>query len=264
MRHAPGVSCLVPRKEWSERPVSQIPTFNSAMVERLADFLAARQRPDGTMSYCECGGFLFAVSCSPEMIQPSEWMPLIFDDQDAAYATLDEAREILPVLMALYNHISHQVFEGAPALPAGCEMRDEALGNLDEDAPLSQWARGFLQGHNWLSELWDEYTPDALSDELGSLLMVLSFFASRQLAEAFHGEVEAKQKSLEDMCDTVLGLLPDALADYAHLGRSISQVLQERRAAERTPARSLKIGRNDPCPCGSGKKYKKCCGAGVH
>ncbi len=27
------------------------------------------------------------------------------------------------------------------------------------------------------------------------------------------------------------------------------------------PARSRKVGRNDPCPCGSGKKYKKCCGA---
>lgn len=26
---------------------------------------------------------------------------------------------------------------------------------------------------------------------------------------------------------------------------------------------SNKVGRNDPCPCGSGKKYKKCCGAGV-
>jgi hypothetical protein len=26
------------------------------------------------------------------------------------------------------------------------------------------------------------------------------------------------------------------------------------------PARSVKIARNDPCPCGSGKKYKKCCG----
>jgi preprotein translocase subunit SecA len=24
-----------------------------------------------------------------------------------------------------------------------------------------------------------------------------------------------------------------------------------------------KVGRNDPCPCGSGKKYKKCCGAGT-
>lgn len=27
------------------------------------------------------------------------------------------------------------------------------------------------------------------------------------------------------------------------------------------PVRSRKVGRNDPCPCGSGKKYKKCCGA---
>ncbi len=25
------------------------------------------------------------------------------------------------------------------------------------------------------------------------------------------------------------------------------------------PHRVVKIGRNDPCPCGSGKKYKKCC-----
>ena len=28
-----------------------------------------------------------------------------------------------------------------------------------------------------------------------------------------------------------------------------------------TPKRSAKVGRNDPCPCGSGKKYKNCCGA---
>lgn len=27
------------------------------------------------------------------------------------------------------------------------------------------------------------------------------------------------------------------------------------------PVRVVQIGRNDPCPCGSGKKYKKCCGA---
>jgi len=27
------------------------------------------------------------------------------------------------------------------------------------------------------------------------------------------------------------------------------------------PRRTTKVGRNDPCPCGSGKKYKKCCGA---
>ena len=31
-------------------------------------------------------------------------------------------------------------------------------------------------------------------------------------------------------------------------------------SGERRPATSKKVGRNDPCPCGSGKKYKKCCG----
>ena len=30
--------------------------------------------------------------------------------------------------------------------------------------------------------------------------------------------------------------------------------------AKRTPKKSKKVGRNDPCPCGSGKKYKQCCG----
>jgi len=29
------------------------------------------------------------------------------------------------------------------------------------------------------------------------------------------------------------------------------------------PAAGRKVGRNDPCPCGSGRKYKKCCGSGA-
>ena len=32
------------------------------------------------------------------------------------------------------------------------------------------------------------------------------------------------------------------------------------RAKNRTIRHEVKIGRNDPCPCGSGRKYKKCCG----
>ncbi|QQE80580.1 SEC-C metal-binding domain-containing protein [Alicyclobacillus sp. SO9] len=43
------------------------------------------------------------------------------------------------------------------------------------------------------------------------------------------------------------GLLPDSNA--AHTGKVVKM-----------PVRSTKVGRNEPCPCGSGKKYKKCCG----
>ena len=37
------------------------------------------------------------------------------------------------------------------------------------------------------------------------------------------------------------------------------------KAERRNPIvnKTVKVGRNDPCPCGSGKKYKKCCGAGL-
>ncbi|MBQ7411533.1 MAG: SEC-C domain-containing protein [Clostridia bacterium] len=36
---------------------------------------------------------------------------------------------------------------------------------------------------------------------------------------------------------------------------------QKKQAQPKQPVRVEKVGRNDPCPCGSGKKYKKCCGA---
>ena len=35
----------------------------------------------------------------------------------------------------------------------------------------------------------------------------------------------------------------------------------DRDALNNAPPRAANIGRNDPCPCGSGKKHKKCCGA---
>ncbi len=38
-------------------------------------------------------------------------------------------------------------------------------------------------------------------------------------------------------------------------------VMEQRNS--RTIIKEPKIGRNDPCPCGSGKKYKKCCGANL-
>ncbi len=39
--------------------------------------------------------------------------------------------------------------------------------------------------------------------------------------------------------------------------------LMTQQRKSRTIVKSAKIGRNDPCPCGSGKKYKRCCGANL-
>jgi uncharacterized protein YecA (UPF0149 family) len=123
---------------------------------------------------------------------------------------------------------------------------------------LSQWARGFLQGHDWLGDLWDAYTPEDLDEELGGILMVLSFFSSRRLAQAYLEEVTRKRPTLEEFAADMLRLFPTAMESYAHLGLSIQQALREHPPE---PARSEKAQCNAPCPCGSDKKYKKCCGA---
>ena len=49
----------------------------------------------------------------------------------------------------------------------------------------------------------------------------------------------------------ILGIEPDKPEDISDLEKLLNPP---------KPVRSVKIGRNDPCPCGSGKKYKKCCG----
>lgn len=240
--------------------VSAIPTFTETHAALLRTFLSSPQRQKGTMTYPQLAGFLFRMANAPELIPPSEWMPMAFNDQDARYETRGEAERVLQAMMALYNDCGRERVKGSLFLPPGCEIRPQPLDNLGDDAPLSQWARGFLTGHTYLDDVWNEYTPDELDEELGSMLMVLTFFASPTLADAYHKESKGKTR-LEHLAETVVMIFPDAMIEYAHLGRSIFQARREAGDLGQEPSDRQKIGRNDPCLCGSRKKFKKCCGA---
>jgi SWIM/SEC-C metal-binding protein len=67
---------------------------------------------------------------------------------------------------------------------------------------------------------------------------------------------EQRAQRLLEFCDdhdivAIVGVEPDKPEDITDLERAL---------LAREPARAApKIGRNDPCPCGSGKKFKKCC-----
>ncbi len=70
---------------------------------------------------------------------------------------------------------------------------------------------------------------------------------------------------------SAIGELGDGLAqtfmdvtEYAENDRTIERIPEEGRAGEVViPAKRTKVGRNEPCPCNSGKKYKRCCGAAL-
>lgn len=240
--------------------MSMIPTFTEAHAAILRTFLSSPQRPKGAMSYPQLAGFLFSMANAPELIPPSEWMAIVFNDQDARYENRDEAERVIQAMMALYNNCGRERVKGSVSLPPGCEIRPQPLENFGDDAPLSQWARGFLAGHTYLEDVWIEYTPDSLDKELGAMLVVLTFFSSPALAKAYHKEGKGKT-SLEHLAETIVVVFPDAMVEYADLGWSIFLALREAGDLGEEPSDHQKIGRNDPCPCGSGKKFKKCCGA---
>ena len=230
----------------------------------LQAFLEHPSRPAGTLRYHELQGFLFTVVSAPERIPPSDWLPIVFSDQEVDYASRDEAQEILGQIMVLYNTVNAAVMDAPTLLPADCPLQDDVLANFEDAAPMAQWSRGFLLGHQWLEELWKEHLPEELAEELAATLMTLTFFSSRALAEAFVAENTGEEQSLETAAATIHGILPRAVAQYAHMGRSIAAVLMEHDAEAPEPTRTTKVGRNAPCPCGSGKKYKRCCGATLH
>ena len=224
----------------------------------LQAFLEDPSRPAGTLRYHGLQGFLFAVASAPEVVLPSEWQPIIFGAVDT-FASLDEAQEILGQITALYSSINAAVRDAPTLLPADCPLPDDVLANFEDEAPIAQWCRGFLRGHRWLEELWEEYLPEELAEELDATLITLAFFSSREMAEAFLAKNPTGEQSLETAAATIHGVLPRAVVQYAHLGRSIA-TLAEHDAEPSEPSHSTKVGRNAPCPCGSGKKYKKCCG----
>ena len=76
------------------------------------------------------------------------------------------------------------------------------------------------------------------------------------------------QLSLEIDLEKLYWNMHEAKADWLYNLKEWDDVLSKEKRDEITKefklskmAVSSKVGRNDPCPCGSGKKYKKCCGA---
>ena len=103
-------------------------------------------------------------------------------------------------------------------------------------------------------------------------------YASVEQAEAVIGQIMTLSNTINaavldpptllpadcPLADAIHRVLPTAVTQYTHMGRSIATVLAEPDWHEPERTHHAKIARNEPCPCGSGKKYKKCCGTTVH
>lgn len=228
------------------RPPKRAPTG------ALRSHLPERSTPGGAFTYHETQGFLFTVAASPEVVPPSEWVPIVFGGEVPALG--QRAGRVMDELIEMYNDVVRQMSADRVRLPEDCSFRDDLLANLEPDAPVRQWSHGFLHGHNWLEEAWDVPVPEEFDQELGAVLLGLSFFSSRRFAEQAVVEFSNKKGKLVEMAELARRTFDDSMDGYAKLGDVLRRAL-----VKAPPAPTPKVGRNEPCPCGSGKKYKRCC-----
>ncbi len=116
------------------------------------------------------------------------------------------------------------------------------------------WAFGFVNGVRLKTEVWERWMRrEDYSTVAGPI------FELATLHPDFPGDFKLPPgvDPLTDAeIDDYIDWLPGIVVDLSSF-RAEAIAEQHEPFVRATP----KVGRNEPCPCGSGKKYKKCCGA---
>lgn len=206
----------------------------------LAGLLASRQVPADTMPFEMLDGFFTALVIGPELVLPSEYLPIIWGEGGSApdWDTQEQATYAIGLLMKHWNAI-------AARRSANAEHRPE-IESFGE-APLGEpWAEGFMVGIDLRHEAWDPMFADLRADQVVLPILALGGDTPDEFNETISDE----------MREMIVEQLPATLQMIAAYWQAGPDVLPRRE-----PQRSVKVSRNEPCTCGSGKKFKKCCGA---
>lgn len=217
----------------------------------LDQFLLYDVDTEEVMTLDMVDGFLHALALAPTNMPPKQWLPKIWGTKEMMppMDSIEQLNHILGLVMRHFNSIIAGL-ENEPRVisPNWPTMTYDGDEQEYDDAEI--WAYGFVAG---MRLCWNDWQP-LLSTPQGQ-----AWF--RPIALLGEDDFSVDQDELTKtptMRAELARQIPQAVLDiHAHW-------LPLRRAAhQRELAKSMqpKVGRNEPCPCGSGKKFKRCCGA---
>lgn len=201
-------------------------------------------------------GFFAALACCPEMIMPSEYLPVIqsgdTEEGDLNFENMQEAERFMTLVGQHWNHVNHQLNDEEELyLPL-------ALGNeRSEHQGVTDWAKGFMTGTHLRHEMWSELIDD--EENGGSIVPIMA------LAYGDHPDPDMRpfKEPIDDekRQELMIGSAAGVMRMHAYFLQHRHDDHEGAYFPETQPfVRSgPKVGRNEPCPCGSGKKYKRCC-----
>ena len=221
-------------------------------------------------------GYLTALLASRRAIAPSEWLPAILGDAfERAFSDPADVEQAMATLLGRWNVIASQLDPAsltdepeylrlaplmityddaarAEVVAGGHMTADEAADLLNTGA---LWAEGFGDAIEAFADDWPEpdldtgdgrWYDDCLSRALAPMLSGNDL--AEHLQHTYPGETLDRDQLVDDACFAVQDL---RLYWLDHGPKPLTRRVK------------AKTGRNDTCPCGSGKKCKKCHGAAV-
>ncbi|EOV9568925.1 YecA family protein [Cronobacter turicensis] len=210
-------------------------------LQWLDEMLEKYGSEDSIVDVAELDGLLTAVLSGPRTIEPSEWLVALWGGQNRIPRWSNE-REMNRFMELCFQHMN----DIADRLAEFPDQFDPLFGVRETEGQdftvVEEWCFGYLRGVG-LSD-WSSL-PEDLQPALDTI--------------ALHGKEEnfAQLEALspEEMEARFAAIRPAALAlhDYWIAQPQAVPEPQQPIVAEQKP------GRNDPCFCGSGKKYKQCC-----
>jgi len=140
------------------------------------------------------------------------------------------------------------------------DLTDQDNLALDD---LLDWPRGFQQALMLRPECWlREKVPFAAEpedQEIMASLAIIAALANPEKAEEFFCEQLADKEEEAGLLAALIIALPGAVHSLQVHAAKLENDRQAGLGHTGVPVRTSKVGRNDPCPCGSGRKYKQCC-----
>ena len=215
--------------------------LSEAELDRLEQFLDSPERTETSLPLDMVQGLLTAIASGPSPVPQERWMAEILGEA-GGFETTEEEREIGALFARFAEDTARQLNQA--------EGFDFILYGEDDD--LAPWAEGYLQGMELAEPRWDELADAEDLDNILFPFLALTGDA-KQLAlesgEEWMTDAE-EEKMLEDIRESFASHLFD-----------VRQYFFEKGIPGTVRREAPKVGRNDLCPCGSGKKYKSCHGA---
>lgn len=242
--------------------------FPATEAKNLNNVLSKGEDPQESLFLEELHGFLFGLAITPEVIMPSEWYPMVFGEKGPKFEDEQDAQRCMGHLMVAYNRMIGEANAGSLRFPFDYQtMKDQEYELVEE------WAYGLFLALSMRPDIWgmseeyedkpDEEIPEDILDVINSSSVITALALPderEQIFEPMPGKQTNPDEELEDM---LYGMLPLCVETLMHHGTTLQK---KRLDGKRVPEKSIikkadKVGRNELCPCGSGRKYKKCCGA---